>query len=110
MILIEITHLKLKYIRGFFPQKLEWERLALNDQVFIPLCVCIHEHDGSWTAFSGVPTEVKPLYQELYAPYQERDRRTGENEENGLMNSDALYEADARRLFPQYQHLKYYQM
>lgn len=109
MELVETLRKKLKHIPDF-PRKIDWQRYAESEEVFIPFCVCIHEFDGSWTAFSGVPEVVKPQYAQDFASYQRRDKRIGEHDREGIMNSDALYEKDARLLFPEYAHLNYYSM
>jgi hypothetical protein len=90
-------------------RRIDWMRFSSKgDQTFIPMCVCIHEFNGAWTAFSGVPEDIDPG-KGMYG-YQMRDLRTGEDDDNGIMNSDALSEADAKILFPQFAHLKYYRM
>ena len=110
MKLIETTRRKLRFIPELpSGRRIDWELTSSKKgETFIPMCVCLHEFNGSWTAFSGVPEDIDPS--KGMQSYQERDRRIGEDEENGITNSDSLSETDARILFPQYAHLKYYRM
>lgn len=110
MELIETTRKKLIAIPELpSGRRIDWMWYSSKgEETFIPMCVCIHEFNGSWTAFSGVPEDIDPS--KGMQGYQERDRRIGQDDENGITNSDALSEADARILFPQYADLKYYRM